>query len=240
MGQLTLKDLGIKQTESKGELDKKLLSNADYLPQVRVYGSQNEVVKEGLFPMGHFGLYITKDNIIDLGKSFDCLVITDRPRAMIITSAKPVSYYDPESEEFNHVLAQSNAGKQGYAAGYEYLLWVPSVKQLGLFLMGSKTLRSRSAAVQALLHDEQGQPIEDLEQRIITFKMELVRGKVRDKETKEIKEFTWHAPEVFKCSTPIDLPEIDDKFKKQVEDFKNPSDESDMELADTEGEGRER
>ena len=202
-----------------------LTRTSDYLPQLRVYGSSNDIVKSGDFPMGHFGLYFAKDNVVDLTEQFDCLVIYARPRACVITGDTPVNFYGKSvdgkweySKEFEEIKARAMAGgqnNQGYMCGLEYLLWLPDVSKFALFLMGNPTLRRESNKVLGLIG------------KAATFKIKLIKT----------AKYTWHGCSCFQCSTPFsNVPSTED-IKVQVEKFLNPE-ESEVELA--EGESRVR
>ena len=172
-----------------GELDS-LTRTSEYLPQIRVYGASNDVVKEGNFPMGHFGLYFKKDTITDLTEQFDCLVIYGRPRACIIGGDAPVSFYGKQvegkwvySEEFDAVKDKAmSKDNQGYLCGIEYLLWIPSVSKFALFLMGNPTLRKESDKVLSLVG------------KAALFKIRFIKSKAG---------YSWHGASVFGCSTPL-------------------------------------
>jgi hypothetical protein len=208
-GQLIpMNELGLQTADQLGgELDT-LTKTSDFLPQVRVYGSETNLVKEGKFPMGHLGLYFTSNNVVDLGTGFDCIVCAARPRASIVTGDQPISFYKFESNEFQDVLARAKAKEAGYLAGLEYLLWIPKVSQYGLFLMGNTTLRRESANVKALLG------------RGATISIKLIKT----------AKYTWHGINVFPCTTPMQTPDME-LLAEEVEKFKHPV-ESQVELAE--------
>lgn len=190
------------------DLPETLTKTSSYLPQIRVYGSESGLVKEGKFPMGHFGLYHSATQIVDLGTVFNCINIYARPRASVVMGEQPISYYKFESVEFQELLVKAQDGVAGYLAGLEYLLWLPSVKTFSLFLMGNKTLRRESANMKALIG------------RAATAEIKLIKT----------AKYIWHGCNIYPCSTPFDLPDLEE-MQLQVEAFKNPKD-SEIELAD--------
>ena len=195
-------ELGIEQKDDKAVAE--LTKAGDYLPQVRVFGSESKIVKEGKFPMGHFGLYYSADKIADLSDQVDVLVIAYRPRASIMTEDQPINYFDPDTDNFNKVKSKALEGVQGYMAGLEYLLWIPSVKQFAIFFMGSKTLRRESSNVRGF------------------------RGKAATLKIKLIKtaKYTWHGCETLSCDAPFDVPP-NEKIKEVFESkFSNAEDSS--------------
>jgi hypothetical protein len=191
-----------------------LTKTSDYLPQIRVYGGSSDIVKEGNFPIGHFGLYFNKDQIIDLEEQFDCLICAFRPRACILGSDSPISFYgkfengiwDCSSAEFNAIKDKSYIGEKGYLCGLEYLLWLPEPSCFALFLMGNKTLRNESKNVKGLWR------------QAATFKIKFLKN----------TKGSWHGCSVFTCSTPMEVPE---KINSELEKFYNPP-ESDVELVE--------
>lgn len=195
-------ELGIPQPEESKELAE-LSASTQYLPQLRAYGSEAAVVKESLFPMGHLGLYFTKDNIVDLGELTDVLVIHFRPRASIMISGEqPVTYYDMQSDNFNMVKEKGIKKAEGHQFGLEYLLYFAAIKKFGLFFMGNPTLRRESNNVKAHIG------------KAITFKMKLIKG----------KRHTWHGVEVIACDAPFDLPPKEIIKETYEKFFANPVD----------------
>jgi len=212
---IPMKALGL-TLPSELNLPEALTKTSSFLPQVRVYGSESSLVKEGKFPMGHFGLYHSANQIVDLGTSFSCINIWARSRASVVVGEQPISHYKFESAEFQDFLNKAQAGEEGYLAGLEYLLWLPSVKNFALFLFGNKTLRRESANMKALIG------------RAATAEIKLIKT----------SKYTWHGCSIYPCSTPFDMPSMED-MQAQVEIFKNPV-ESEIELATAKSSGRSR
>lgn len=198
---INLNELGIPQPNSKELVE--FVQSSDYLPQLRVYGSESGVVKEGNFPMGHIGLYYSTDKVIDLGTQVDVLVITNRPRTSIMTGGEqPISFFTQGEANFEEVKSKALQKQQGYMVGLEYLLWIPSVEKFAMFFMGNPTLRRESANVLAL----QGQAA--------TLKIKLIKT----------KSYTWHGVECFKCDTPFDIPSVETIKETYEKYFANPKD----------------
>lgn len=171
-----------------------LTRTSEFLPQLRIYGSEATIVKKQKFPMGHFGLYFSAESIVDLAEQFDALVVDWRPRATIVAGDSPISFFGDFNEEaqrweyskeFVEVKAKAMDKVKGYLVGLEYLLWIPSLSKFGLFLMGNPTLRRESANVKALVR------------KAATFKIKLI----------ETTQYTWHGCVAFPCTTPFDIPD---------------------------------
>lgn len=201
-----------------------LTRTSEFLPQVRVYGSEANIVKEGKFPMGHFGLYFSPEKVVDLGEQFDCLVVDWRPRASIVSGDTPISFFGKfngkeweYSREFVEIKNRAMSKDKGYLVGLEYLLWVPSVQKYGLFLMGNPTLRRESSNVKALIGE------------VATLKIKLIKT----------SQYTWHGCTVSQCHTPIDAPD-EEAITEEIMKFRDPQDSA-VEMADDDaGSGRAR
>lgn len=218
-------ELGLALPDQKQGALEKLTRTSDFLPQLRVYGSESDIVKEQKFPMGHLGLYISADNVLDLDEQIDCLAFTYRPRASIITGDTPISFYSIESKEFTDIKDRAMKDKErGCLVGLEYLIYIPSIELFGLFLMGNPTLRRESVNLKALVDNAAG------ENSIAsaTIKVKLIKT----------SKFMWHGVTIFNCSTPLDWPEGSD-LKEKIANFKNPR-ESEVELAEESSTDRER
>jgi hypothetical protein len=110
-----------------------------------------------------------------------------------------ISCYDPNAEEFKRIANKSEQPNSGCMYGPEFLVYVPAQKKFATFFMGSKSARKEAPAVKALL------------QAAATLKSKKI----------STPQYTWFAPQAVPCSTPFDLPNMDD-LKKEVEKFNNP------------------
>lgn len=204
-----------------GDIDA-LTRTSDFLPQMRVYGSESTIVKKKLFPIGHFGLYFSPEKILDLGEQVDCLVIDWRPRASLVSGDTPITFFGKfnvdgkegekweYSKEFMAVKDKAMAKSKGYLAGLEYLIWFPTVGKFGLFLMGNPTLRRESPNVKALTR------------KACTLKIKFIEPKG--------SSYSWHGCSAFPCSTPFDIPD-EETLKVEIKKFRDPKD-SEVEFVD--------
>jgi len=217
---INVNELGIAQrTEEQEKALSELTKSGDYLPALRIYGSSATIVKMGKFPQGHFGLYFSQEKVLDLGEQVDVLVIDYRPKACImVAEERPISYYDPTKDNFIKVKEKGQAKVKGYMFGLEYLLWIPSVKQFALFLMGNPTLRRESENVKSHV------------QKAVTLKAKLIPSK---------EWGGWHGVEALKCDAPIELPDLEEIKKVHATKFANPID-TEVELAEADTSGRVR
>lgn len=180
------------------------MSSASYLSRIQLFGANSAPVQEGKFPMAHYGLVLQKDSIIDLGTSFDALIVGRRPKAMKVGAAgeKPISYYNPEDQNFIKVQQDSEIQNSGCMFGPEFLLYLPAQKKFALNFMSSKTARRASKDVHPLLG------------KWATFSAKLI----------VTSKYRWHGPTCTMCSTPYDIPS-DQELNKQKLAFNNPPDE---------------
>jgi hypothetical protein len=216
---INLNEIGIPQ-EQESKAITELTQAGGYLPSLRVFGSESGIVKEGKFPMGHWGLYFSADKVVDLSEQVDILVISFRPRASIMASDdQPINFFNPESDNFRTILERSKSkdGSEGHLAGLEYLIWIPSVEKFALFFMGNKTLRRESSNVKAFVG------------KAATLKIKLIKG----------KKYTWHGCETLSCEAPFDLPSSEEIKEVYETQFANTQD-SDLNIVDSDEPERAR
>ncbi len=158
--------------------------SSTFLPRVQLFGSSSKLVKLGKFPQGHWGLVRNKDQVDDLGTSFDCVVIQYRYKALDVSGDKPVQYFDADSDDFADVVARSKEKDSGCMWGEEFLLWIASAQVFATLFCASPTMRNS-------VND-----IKQLHLRGCTLGCRLI----------ENKQFAWHGPTVSMCSTPMNLP----------------------------------
>ena len=180
---------------SEDVIDK--FSSSQTFKRLQLFGSNSEVVKEQKFPMGHFGI-VDGSDIIDLGESIDVLVLSWRPKAVRIGDAMEI-LYDPEDEAFKAIEAEVDVEDSGCMCGIEFLVYHPEHGFLPYFLANKSGLYIVK-------------PLRDLRLRVATIKVTYVKG----------KKFSWHAPKVSRCSTPININVSEEIIKKEMELFNNP------------------
>jgi hypothetical protein len=176
-----------------------LTKSEEYLPQLTVPQGSSSLVKSGKFPIGHFCLYFSREKQVDLGESFECMVLHYRARASwFVRDSAPLSYYQVDSPNFEAIKSKAQAGESGYAVGVEYLLWIPSIEEFALFFMGSKSLRRESPNLRS--HSVIGGVTEDgesVEGRPVKLKIKFIEWPKGD----------FHTLEVLSTKSVIDPPE---------------------------------
>ena len=175
-----------------------LVGGANYLPRIQLYGANSGAVKEDKIGQGRFGLVLSKDDITDLGKTFDCIPLGVRLKAMEI-GEEIVNTYDHQSDEFKRIQAMADEPDSGCMWGGEFLLWLPSQQKFALYFLSSKSARREAKPLRGQLG------------RGTTIEANLVKW----------KKYSWHAPKVMGCSTPLQTPDPD-KMRAELERFNNP------------------
>lgn len=173
----------------------KLANPSNFLPYVRLYDPSTKECKRGLIAGGLFGA-VKNRKIISLGKQFHCHLLAWRPKALHIPGGekKPVSYFDPDSKEFNQALELCKIKDSGWMAGPEFLICIPDIGYC-TFFMSNATMKNEASNVI------------DLVGKVVTFESKLI----------ETQKYTWYGPETTICSLPI--PALD---YNEVETYRQP------------------
>ena len=193
-------DTSIVSKYANDEVFNKIATSRFWLPYLQLVGSNSKLVQQGKVNQAHYVLVLQKDQFEDLGKEVDVLPIDWRPKAMKMTpGGTPISYFDPNSEEFLEVQERSETPNSGCMFGPEFLLWIPAVKRFSSYFMSSKTSRNRAPELRTLLG------------RGATLKTKLI----------ETKQFRWHSPTVFTCASRFEVPS-NEEVQLQRKMFCNP------------------
>lgn len=177
-----------------------LAASASWLSRIQLFGGNSDRVKEGKIGVGTYGFVQDKETVISLGAEVDVLVISWRPLAVATQDDPIVSSHDRNSAVFKDIENRANNEKDsGCVYGPEFLLWIPSLKKYATFLLGSKSFRREAPVLKGFMS------------RGATLKAKLVTA----------DRFKWHVPVVTPCSTPFELPLMDD-LAATAETFKNP------------------
>jgi hypothetical protein len=184
-------------------------ASTGFLPRIQLFGGSSDAVKEGKINVGRYGLVRGKDQLEDLGPEVDVLVCAGRVKALDISTDTPITSYDHKSDLFKDIAAGSAEENSRKMFGPEYLVWVPSCKQLATFFLSSPTARRESGSIHARLR------------KAATLKAKLIVG----------KKFKWHGPQIVPCSTPFELPDVD-FLNEEIAKFVNPK-SSEVEIAST-------
>ncbi|MDE1971294.1 MAG: hypothetical protein KGI50_07010 [Patescibacteria group bacterium] len=174
-----------------------------FLPRLQLFGAASGIVKEGKFPMSHWGLVTGKDEVTDLGKEVTVIPISVRFKAMDLSSGDILNYYNPNTPEFKSVQERSLEKDSQCMAGNEFLIWVPDCKSFATFYASNTSSKQEAPKIRALTG------------KAATFKSKFVKAKNGN---------SWHAPVVMPCSDSVTNLPSQEAVSATVEDFRNPKD----------------
>lgn len=177
-----------------------LATATKYLPRLSLTAGTSDCVLEGLCPIGHWAMIKTKKEVVDLGTEIRGWICGLRLKAMHTKRDPIVAYFDPTKPDFLDIVERAKNEEDGALAGPEFLIYLPPpVDSFILYFMSSKTAKREAGQVRQLL----GKPA--------TFKITLLTNKTNK----------WHGPVITMCSIGLAQPP-QEKFKKVLENFKNP------------------
>lgn len=187
-------ELGIQKYDDSA-FDK--IAAGKFLPRIQFMSSQSEACKDGSFPVNHYALFKSKKPI-DLTAEVAVLVIAWRPKALRIGDSV-MTVYDVENPEFKKIMEESDVQDSGCMFGPEYLCYLPNEKEFATFFMGSKSARNEAPNLKALIG------------KGATLRSQKISN----------KKYTWQSPQVVPCSTPFELPPVE-QIKEVANQFLNP------------------
>ena len=169
-----------------------------FLPRVQVMGGNNDAVKEGKFPIGHFAC-ITGKSLEDLTSEFVAVVLSWRPKAMQF-QPEAIAFFDPSKDSFKAIQDRAdNVPQSGCGYGPEYLLWLPDYEKFATFFCANITARNEAPNIHTFMR------------KACIFRAEVIKS----------KKYTWHGPKVGKCDLEVKLPAAG-PMQETLEKFNNP------------------
>lgn len=187
-------DLGVQKYSDD---DFNSVASTGFLPRLQLLTSSSGPCKEGEFPVNHYAMVKGK-NYIDLSGEVICLVIAWRPKALRMGD-EFMAVFDINDPEFKKIEEESGQQDSGCMFGPEFLVYLPNEKEYATFFMGSKTARNESPNMKQLIG------------KAATLSHQKISS----------KKYSWCAPQVVPCTTPFDIPDIDE-IKEIAEKFNNP------------------
>lgn len=190
-----------------------VVSSAEFIPRIQLYGSNSNAVKNELINQGRYGFPKSAEEILDLGKEVNCIPLAWHFKAMQFNGDEaPLVTFDPKTDMFKQIKEISDGGGlTGCVYGIEFLLFVPveegEISNYVTFFLNSKSSRREAGNFRGLLG------------KAATLKIRLVKN----------AKGSWHVPVITKCSTPFDRIPDDDEMAQKVELFNTePSQNVDM------------
>lgn len=173
-------------------------ASSSFWPRLQLFTSSSDSVKEGTIEAG-YGIVENKDQIIQLGRQVDVLVLAWRPRAVNVKADPVISTSDVKSPVFAEIKKMADEPDSGCMFGYEFAVYVPQTGTYCTFFMGSKSARREAKKVYPLIG------------KAATLRMVLLSN----------ARYKWHAVQALPCSTPFDVPPID-QIQAKIQEFLNP------------------
>ena len=202
-----------------------LAKGASYLPSLCLFTFLSGPVKNQLAKPGHYGLVMSKDQVVDLGDSIDILVLARRAKAVDFSvKDDQIISYDRNSKDFKDIQERSEQAelKAKNKWGVSFLVLERGTGRLAEFFCNTASLRPEAGK----LFDFMTLTADDIERKeaadIDVSKLQPhgplpVTLKSR---LKERGEQSWHVPIVLPCSTPItrgpDVEEIAAEIAKFI------------------------
>jgi len=201
-----------------------LAKGVDYAKSLKLY-TKGKAIDKGLIAPGHYGIYVSKDEIIDLGTSIDLVVWARRPFAIDMSDKENiVRCFDAASETFADIRERSGEKNSGCQCGVEFLVFERATGEFYAWFCGSKsTLRAASELYGYMAVDKTTAQANGVDARgplPVSCGVRLVEG-----------QFSYHVPTLRKCSTPVSNLPKEPVIVEQITKFLNPKTES-VEAAD--------
>lgn len=179
-----------------------LAKGGEFLGRLQLFG-KGKYVDKGLVRPGHFGIPISAEEVIDLGKSIDVIPLARRPKALDMSDKPVIAVYDENDPEFKRIRDRSAVKNSQCQFGPSFLVVERTTGRLLEYFLGAPTHRPEAKRIYPFL------PLtaNDIARAVAA-------GEETDTEphgarsltltSKYIeKEFSWYVPVVTECSTPF-------------------------------------
>ena len=189
--------------------------------------TKGKFVDKGLIAPGHYGVPAGDDEIKDLGGSIDVLPLAVRNKALDTNTDPPMAVFDASDPVYEDIVYRAGEKDSGCMYGPSFLFFERNSGQFYEFFCGNKSSRMEAGNIGQYL------PVSD--DKAEEFGVDAHGPLPCTMRAKYIERprYSWHAPQVGKCSTPItNLPAIE-KVVTEIEKFINPKVDA-PEMADEE------
>ena len=200
-----------------------LAKSTEYLGRLQLY-TKGKAINRGLVKPGCYGIPASDEDVEDLTDEIDILPLARRPKAIDMTDTDAVLVnYDPDSDEFKRIAAQSLEKESHCMYGPSFLVFERSTGRFLEFFCGSKSTRSEAKKIYPFLpltaadiarQKAAGHDVSNLEPHgplPLTLKNRLV----------EKGTYSWHVPVVTKCSNPFARMPTQEQLVKEITSFIN-------------------
>ena len=173
---------------------------SSFTPRLQLMTAASELCKKNEFPMNHYA--IVKDGKYqDIGEVIEVIVLAWRPKALDMSDPKGeiMSSFDLKDDEFKRIKLKSEGSDSGCMWGFEFLVYVSEHEAFATFFMGSASARREAPSM----------------------KSQMLKGATLKSRLIESKKYSWFAPVITPCSSPLEAPE-QEKLEEEIEKFNNP------------------
>lgn len=201
--------LALLNNQNKGKYaDDKALATVtragDWFPYIQVMGSNSDAVKQKICQMGTFAM--TKNRAkIDLGEEFIAMILSWRPKAMQYVP-KALNFYNPNTPQFEGIVATADLPKSGKGYGSEFLLWLPDHQDLATMFFGNPTGRMEAPNLIAAM--KKGEIV-------CKLRCELIEDKKKGN--------SWHGARYYKYDLALSHYPDATELSAKLDKFNNPS-----------------
>jgi len=180
---------------------------SQYLPYIQLMAGTSALVTTGKEQIGHFILFQGKKRT-DFSKSFDCVCLGWRPRAMEYGDST-ISIFDTTNPEFGRIKDKAEDRTQGFAYGKEFLLYIVGYDVLALYFFGSFTARLEAPNMSVILEDQK---------QIDGYTVANIGAEITGKKNR------YHVPVVSVSESVLTEFIAEEKLVAALELFNNPKD----------------
>ncbi|MCI0564799.1 MAG: hypothetical protein MN733_40550 [Nitrososphaera sp.] len=196
----------------------------EFLPRIQLV-TKGKYVDKGKISPGHYGVPDGDDDITDLGESIDILPLAVRDKALDTTEDPPLAVFDAEDPVFQDIAERAGEKDSGCMFGPSFLVFERNSGKFYEFFCGNKSGRMEAGKFSNYL------PVSEAEAEQFGIKAQPPQPLTLRAKYIERPRYSWHAPQVTKCSTPFtNLPAIE-KVVDEITKFLNPK-AADVEVAE--------
>lgn len=189
--------------------------NKEYLPRIKLCGSQAGECQRGQVGIGNYALIKSREDVTDIGDNLDVIVVAGRAKAFQL-SDPPIQAFDTDSDLFKDLVEESTKKDSEAMYGPEFLLYLAEYELFVTYFLCNPTGRKVAPNIAARMNNS------------ANLSSILIQNKK--------KGYQWHGPVIKDCGAPLEVPDLK-VIAEVATKFLNEKD-SKVELAD-EG-GRER
>jgi len=204
-----LAELGVQALVASADLSRAIT----FLQRIQLY-SGGKAVKKRLVEEGHFGVPVSKEEVIDLGLSIDVLVLWRKAKALDMSDLDNViESNDVNSDLFKRIKALSSTKDSGCAYGPSYLVYERSTSNYYEFFAGNASGLVESAKINTYMPVSQ-----DMIEKGLTNETEPRGPKPMTLRSQLVEKgpYMWFAPKASDCLTPFNKMPSPEEFQEKL------------------------